>query len=138
MIDATVSAPSEEICGNADIDVSKMLESFVDVTKCSIKLYPKIGSSTDSLVIKNGTFIFSGLSFYAKSIKATLSILKLVLFVVVKFVSETRSNCSDERVDTTGNISLNHFFYNRLTIDPVSLCIVQTTIYKRSFSNNFH
>ena len=77
IIGATISAPSVGICGNADINVLKSLGSFVDVSKCSIKLYPKIGFSTDSLMIKNGTFIFSVLGFNAKFIKSKLSILKL-------------------------------------------------------------
>ena len=89
-----------------------------------------MGSSTDSLVLKNGTFIFSVLGFNAKSIKATLSILKLVLFAVLKLMSETPINCSNEKVDTPGSISLSHFFPKRLTMDPLSQSPLNFELFK--------
>ena len=64
---------------------------------CSIKLR----LSTDSLVIENGTFIFSILGFNAKFTKATCLILKRVLFVVLKL----RSKTPIKRIDTSGSVS---------------------------------
>ena len=114
IINTAVSVPLQWLCGNADINVSNILGSFVDVTKCSTKLHQKIGLSTDSLVIKN---VFG---FNTKSIKMTILILKLVLLTVLKLTSETPINYSHERVDTTGSISLSHFFPKRLIIDLIS------------------
>lgn len=91
----------------------KKLGPFVDLIKKSIKLYPKTGSSTDSLVIKSETFIFSEPDFNAKSIKATLLILKLVLFAILKFIFES------PQIALTKRLIHREVFHKRLTIDPV-------------------